>query len=40
MNSVTRNRLDRRTLLRGAGSIAVALPWLEAMGESKLAHAQ
>ncbi len=24
-------RLSRRTLLRGAGSIAVALPWLEAM---------
>lgn len=33
-------RLDRRTLLRGAGSIAIALPWLEAMGPDKLAHAQ
>ena len=26
-----RHRLDRRTVLRGAGSIAVALPFLEAM---------
>ncbi len=33
-------RLDRRTLLRGAGSIAVALPWLEAMGHDNEAHAQ
>lgn len=24
-------RLDRRTVLRGAGSVAIALPWLEAM---------
>ena len=24
-------RLNRRTLLRGAGSVATALPWLEAM---------
>src|SRR5689334_4084957 len=24
-------RLNRRTVLRGAGSIAIALPWLEAM---------
>lgn len=31
-------RLDRRTLLRGAGSIAIALPWLEAMGTEKHAH--
>ncbi|MEL6187011.1 MAG: DUF1552 domain-containing protein [Myxococcota bacterium] len=27
-------RLDRRTLLRGAASTAIALPWLEAMAES------
>jgi hypothetical protein len=33
-------KLDRRTLLRGAGGIAIALPWLEIMGPSKLAHAQ
>ena len=31
-------RLNRRTLLRGAGSIAIALPWLEAMGTEKPAH--
>jgi hypothetical protein len=31
-------RLNRRTLLRGAGSIAIALPWLEAMGTEKRAH--
>jgi hypothetical protein len=33
-------RLNRRTVLRGAGTIAIALPWLEAMGTDKLAHAQ
>ncbi len=33
-------RLNRRTVLRGAGSIAIALPWLEVMGEQKVAHAQ
>ena len=33
-------KLNRRTMLRGAGSIAIALPWLEVMGEEKLAHAQ
>lgn len=32
-------RISRRTVLRGAGSIAIALPWLEAMGPSKRAHA-
>src|SRR4051812_25491349 len=31
-------RLDRRAVIRGAGSIAIALPWLECMGEPK-AHA-
>jgi hypothetical protein len=33
-------RLSRRALLRGAGSIAVALPWMEAMGGAREAHAQ
>jgi len=32
-------KLDRRTVLRGAGSIAIALPWLEIMGPEKVAHA-
>ncbi len=33
-------RLNRRAALRGAGSIAIALPWLEVMGTDRLAHAQ
>lgn len=33
-------RLNRRSVLRGAGSIALALPWLEAMGPSGTARAQ
>ena len=32
-------RLDRRTLLRGAGSVAIALPWLEAMSPVKESRA-
>jgi Protein of unknown function (DUF1552) len=32
-------RLNRRTVLRGAGSIAIALPWLEIMEPEKKAHA-
>jgi len=40
MNQLGKFRLNRRTVLRGAGSIAIALPWLEIMGEDKLAHAQ
>jgi len=32
-------RLSRRTVLRGAGSIALALPWLELMREERPAHA-
>ncbi len=32
-------RLDRRTLLRGAGSVAIALPWLEAMSPVKASRA-
>jgi hypothetical protein len=33
-------RLDRRSFLRGAGTIAIGLPWLEAMGPVGTAHAQ
>ncbi len=40
MNILGKNKMHRRTLLTGAGSIAIALPWLECMGEKKLAHAQ
>ena len=39
MNLMGKFKLDRRTMLRGAGSIAIALPWLEAMGHDNLAHA-
>lgn len=39
MKLIGKLELDRRTLLRGAGSIAIALPWLEIMGHDKLAHA-
>ncbi len=33
-----KNRLNRRALLRGAGTVAIALPWLEIMGTQN-AHA-
>jgi hypothetical protein len=33
-------RLNRRAVLRGAGSIAIALPWLEAMSDERRAAAQ
>jgi Protein of unknown function (DUF1552) len=33
-------RLNRRAVLRGAGSIAIALPWLEAMAGERRAAAQ
>jgi hypothetical protein len=33
-------KLNRRTLIKGAGSIAIALPWLEAMGRAGRANAQ
>ena len=33
-------RLDRRSVIKGAGTIAIALPWLEAMTHSRPAHAQ
>jgi hypothetical protein len=36
---MTRFRLNRRAVLRGAGTIAIALPWLEAMRPSRGAHA-
>jgi len=39
MNLMGKFKLDRRTVLRGAGSIAIALPWLEIMGHDKMAHA-
>jgi hypothetical protein len=32
-------RLSRRAVLRGAGSIAIALPWLEVMRQERPAHA-
>ena len=40
MNILRKRRLDRRTVLRGAGSIAIALPWLEIMGQADVASAQ
>src|SRR6478735_8548565 len=36
---MTSFRLSRRAVLRGAGSIAIALPWLEIMREERAAHA-
>ncbi len=33
-------RLNRRAVLKGAGSIAIALPWLEIMGQGRSAQAQ
>ena len=37
---MTRFKLDRRTVIKGAGTIAIALPWLEVMGRGRRAHAQ
>ena len=37
---MTRFKLDRRTVIKGAGSIAIALPWLETMGNGRRARAQ
>ena len=31
-SAMTRFKLDRRTVIKGAGTIAIALPWLEVMG--------
>jgi hypothetical protein len=36
---MTSFRLSRRAVLRGAGTIAIALPWLEIMREERPAHA-
>ncbi len=40
MKLIGKLKLDRRTVLRGTGSIAIALPWLEVMGTQKTARAQ
>src|SRR5438874_2390216 len=37
---MTRFKLDRRTVIKGAGTIAIALPWLEIMGRGSKAGAQ
>jgi hypothetical protein len=37
---MTRFKIDRRTVLKGAGSIAIALPWLEIMADGRHARAQ
>jgi hypothetical protein len=37
---MTNFRLSRRAVLRGAGGVAVALPWLEIMGGGRESHAQ
>src|SRR5688500_12437546 len=36
---MTKLRLSRRAVLRGAGGIAIALPWLEIMGGGRVANA-
>jgi hypothetical protein len=38
MNVLGKYKLNRRAMLRGAGTVAIALPWLEIMGADK-AHA-
>ena len=37
---MSRFKLNRRTVIKGAGSIAIALPWLEVMGRGRRANAQ
>ena len=37
---MTRFKLNRRTVIRGAGTVAIALPWLEVMGLGRRARAQ
>ncbi|MFL5304479.1 MAG: hypothetical protein ACJ8F1_04670 [Polyangia bacterium] len=37
---MSRFKLDRRTVIKGAGTIAIALPWLEIMGRGSTARAQ
>ena len=39
MKPTSKLRLTRRTVLKGAGGIAVALPWLEAMTDGRRARA-
>lgn len=39
MHTRSRFRLNRRAVLRGVGSVAIALPWLEIMGPERSAHA-
>lgn len=39
MKPMNKLRMSRRAVLRGAGGIAIALPWLEAMGEPRPASA-
>jgi len=40
MKMVKKFRLHRRSVIRGAGTIAIGLPWLECMTDDKEAHAQ
>jgi len=40
VRSVKPFRLSRRAVLRGAGTVAIALPWLEIMGEPRVSRAQ
>src|SRR5690606_7352175 len=37
--TMPRIHLSRRTVVQGAGSVAIALPWLEAMGSLSVARA-
>ncbi|MEO6603890.1 MAG: DUF1552 domain-containing protein, partial [Polyangiaceae bacterium] len=37
---MTRFKIDRRTMLKGVGSVAIALPWLEIMADERRAQAQ
>jgi hypothetical protein len=40
MPTPSKFRLSRRAVIRGAGGVAIALPWLEVMGPVRRAHAQ
>ena len=39
MNPISKLRLTRRSVLKGAGGVAIALPWLEAMTDARRAGA-
>lgn len=39
MSTTSKLRLTRRSVIKGAGGVALALPWLEAMGDRKPARA-